>query len=119
MFGLVDEACPRPHPIRSSDEDSGAVDAERSRQAADATAIVTRAIAVVARTNLPGQHPPRTWVMHYFLFIGGSSTKLTHIPLGFTWAAFLMTVIFILLSYATALAASCASEITADSILGL
>jgi hypothetical protein len=77
------------------------------------------AIAIVAREILPGQHPPRTWVMHYFLFIGGSSTKLAHIPLGFTWAAFFTTVIFILLSYATAPAMSCASATTADSILGL
>jgi hypothetical protein len=53
------------------------------------------------------------------LFIGGSSTKLAHIPLGFTWAAFFTTVIFILLSYATAPAMSCASATTADSILGL
>jgi hypothetical protein len=53
----------------------------------------------MTRTILPGQHPPRTWVMHYFLFIGGSSTKLTHMPLGFTWnEPFFTTLIFILLS---------------------
>jgi hypothetical protein len=36
--------------------------------------------------------------VRYFLFIGGSSTKLMQNPLGFTCAAFLMTMIFILLS---------------------
>jgi hypothetical protein len=77
------------------------------------------AIAIMVRKILPGQHPPRTWVMHYFLFIGGSSTKLEHIPLGLAFAAFLTTVIFILLSYATAPATSCANATTADSMLGL
>ena len=56
------------------------------------------AIAIVARKILPGRHPPRTWAMNYFLFIGGSSTKLAQNPLGLTLAAFLMTVIFIVLS---------------------
>ena len=93
------------------------MDAERSRQAP--VVAIAAAIAMTTGTILPGQHPPRTWVMYYFLFIGGSSTKLAHIPLGFTWAAFLMTLIFILLSYATALTASWASEITADCILCL
>ena len=55
----------------------------------------------------------------YFLFIGGSSTKLAHQPLGFTFDAFLMTLIFIVISYTTALAASCASDTTADSKLRL
>ena len=77
------------------------------------------AVAIVARTILPGRHPPRTWAMNYFLFIGGSSTKLAQNPLGFTCAAFFTIVIFILLSYATAPATSCASATTADSILGL
>jgi hypothetical protein len=48
------------------------------------------------------------------LFIGGSSTHIEQKPLGFEFVAFLITLIFILLSYAT-LAASCASEMTADS----
>jgi hypothetical protein len=56
------------------------------------------AIAIVVRKILPGRHPPRTWDMNYFLFIGGSSTKLAQNPLGLTLAAFLMTVIFIVLS---------------------
>ena len=77
------------------------------------------AIAIVARKILPGRHPPRTWAMNYFLFIGGSSTKLAQNPLGFTCAAFFTIVIFILLSYATAPAMSCASATTADSMLGL
>src|SRR6185436_2225536 len=71
------------HPIRSSAGDPGAEDAERSLQAPVAVAIAA-AITMTAVTSLPGQHPPRAWVMNYFLFIGGSSTKLTHIPLGFT-----------------------------------
>jgi hypothetical protein len=74
------------------------VDAGRSRQAPGTDPRAAIAIAIVARKILPGRHPPRTWAMNYFLFIGGSSTKLTQNPLGLTFAAFLMTVIFILLS---------------------
>ena len=75
-------------------------------------------IAQIKVQVLPG-HSSRGPIIRYFLFIGGSSMKLTHIPLGFTWAAFFTIVIFILISYATALATSCASEMTADSMLGL
>ena len=116
MIGFVADAWP--NPMRSSADDPGAEDAERSRQA-PITSAIAAAIASVTGKILPGQHPPRSWVMDYFLFIGGSSMKLAHIPLGLTWAAFLMTLIFILLSYATAPATSCASATTADSILGL
>jgi hypothetical protein len=52
------------------------------------------------------------------LLIGGSSTKNEQYPLGFALAAFLMTLIFIVLSYA-ALDAVCASEMRADSKLRL
>jgi hypothetical protein len=45
--------------------------------------------------------------------------KLPQNPCGLALAAFLTTVIFILLSYATAPAMSCASATTADSMLGL
>jgi hypothetical protein len=54
----------------------------------------------------------------YFLFIGGSSTNIPHIPLGRTLLAFLTILIFIVLSYAR-LAASSASETIADSKLRL
>lgn len=65
-----------------------------------------------------GRRPPVISLL-YFLFIGGSSTNIAHMPLGLAFEVpFLMTLIFILLSYA-ALAASCASEISADSKLGL
>ena len=42
------------------------------------------------RTTLPRRH--------YFLFMGGSSIHMLHMPLGFLLFAFLMTVIFILCS---------------------
>jgi len=50
----------------------------------------------------------------YFLFIGGSSTHMAQKPVGFALAAFLITLIFILVSY-DALAAVCASDTSADS----
>ena len=54
------------------------------------------------------------------MFIGGSSTQAEHQPVGLTLVAFLITVIFIVVSYAAAaLDAVCASEMTADSKLRL
>ena len=55
----------------------------------------------------------------YFLFIGGSSTYAAQNPLGLALVAFFTILIFILVSYATAPAASCASATTADSMLRL
>jgi hypothetical protein len=38
--------------------------------------------------------PAAIW-HRYFLFIGGSSTKLPHMPLGLAWLAFFTILIFI------------------------
>jgi hypothetical protein len=78
MIGLVAGLTLSP-PDSELDEDPGAVDAGRSRQAPGTDPMAAIAIAIVARKILPGRHPPRTWAMNYFLFIGGSSTKLRRI----------------------------------------
>lgn len=85
------------------------------------TISVTTDIKTVVTANVvrAGRCPRMTSILLlYFLFIGGSSMKLPQRPVGFTWVAFLTILIFIVLSY-DALAASCASEMTADSKLRL
>jgi len=63
---------------------------------------VTTETAKVATAVLVDSAPRGGWMpsiqVLYFLFIGGSSTKLPQIPLGLRFVAFLMMVIFIVLS---------------------
>jgi len=47
---------------------------------------------------LPSQCAPRRCGILYFLFIGGSSTNWLQKPVGLTFEAFLITLIFIVLS---------------------
>jgi len=61
---------------------------------------------------------PRLRSIRYFLFIGGSSIHIEQYALGLALAAFLITLIFIIVSYA-ALAVAWANEMSAESKLRL
>jgi len=58
-------------------------------------------------------------VPRYFLFIGGSSTKLTQNPDGLTLEPFFTILIFIVSPGYEQLATACASETTAELMLCL
>jgi hypothetical protein len=65
------------------------------------TISVTTDIKTVVTANVvrAGGCPRMTSIqLLYFLFIGGSSTKLPQIPAGFIWVAFFTILIFIVLS---------------------
>jgi hypothetical protein len=65
------------------------------------TISVTTDIKTVVTANVvrAGRCPRMTSIpLLYFLFIGGSSTKLPQIPAGFIWVAFFTILIFIVLS---------------------
>ena len=80
----------------------------------------TTAASVAINDRMPPSRTSRrrSDIRHFFI-IGGSSTQRLQNPLGFLLVAFFTTVTFIVVSYATALAASCASEMSADSKLRL
>jgi hypothetical protein len=62
---------------------------------------ITKGIAVAATTFIRralGRRAPRSRSIDYFLFIGGSSTKLAQNPLGLTLEAFFTILIFIVIS---------------------
>ena len=47
---------------------------------------------------MAGRRVQMTWGSTYFLFIGGSSMKLPHMPLGLALLAFFTILIFMLIS---------------------
>ena len=80
---------------------------------------MVRATDTIAMRILTPPYAPRWCGIRYFLFIGGSSTNWLQNPVGLTLEAFLMTLIFMGSLHYAALATVCASEMTADSKLGL
>src|SRR5438067_4075814 len=104
-------------PTRNVDVEEPAEFRASARQANPAAIPTTTAMAI--RTPRNARRPPRNAEIIYFLFIGGSSTQLAQKPVGLTLVAFFTILIFMGVSYAAALAAVCASEMSADSKLRL
>ena len=89
-----------PKPTRSVAEDDAFVPGSARWQDPETVTTATTEVLKAARAIRPRKCSARPSVIHllYFLFIGGSSMKLTQNPLGLTLVAFFTILIFILIS---------------------